>query len=117
MEIIKVTAEVNSGYNPETANNGGGYFQPSGTATINTAAGEIEVYVDDTSCGEFGSRIQVIVYTGDDPVMLYLGSMESYPDDIIAERMRAIGEATGENAEELVDMAIEAVREAAYQQW
>lgn len=50
--------ETNSFANSATANNGGGYSQPSGGMLVELENGEhITVTVDDMSCGEFGSRI------------------------------------------------------------
>lgn len=120
MEIIKVTADVNSGYNPDTSYNGGGYFQPSGTATVQTAQGIVTVLVNDTSCGDFGSRIGITVHAGaKDPIMFCIGSMDgaASPDWAIDEAFDAIADATGDDPVAMVDMAIDAVREEAYRVW
>lgn len=117
MEIINVTAAVNRGYNPATANNGGGYFQPSGTVTVQTARGIATIDVDDTSCGDFGSRIAILVRAAGCVITLCLGSMESDPDDVIDGCLEAIAEMTGEDPTALVDTAIDAVRGEAYRVW
>lgn len=50
--------ETNPYANPDTANNGGGYSQPSGGILVALENGEyLTVTVDDMSCGDFGSRI------------------------------------------------------------
>lgn len=50
--------ETNPYANPDTANNGGGYSQPSGSILVALENGEyLTVTVDDMSCGDFGSRI------------------------------------------------------------
>lgn len=50
--------ETNPYANPDTANNGGGYSQPSGGILIALESGEyLTVTVDDMSCGDFGSRV------------------------------------------------------------
>lgn len=50
--------ESNPATDPNTANNGGGYSQPSGGTLVSLANGEyLTVTVDDMSCGDFGSRI------------------------------------------------------------
>ncbi len=117
MELINVTAAVNRGYNPATANNGGGYFQPSGTVTVQTARGIATIDVDDTSCGDFGSRITILVRAAGCVITLCIGSMESDPDDVIDGCLEAIAEMTGEDPTALVDMAIDAVRGEAYRVW
>lgn len=50
--------ESNPNANPEMANNGGGYSQPSGGMLVALENGDyLIVTVDDMSCGDFGSRI------------------------------------------------------------
>lgn len=49
--------ETNPSADPETAGDGGGYFQPSGGCLLQLANGEeVVVDLDDLSCGDFGSR-------------------------------------------------------------
>ena len=50
--------ETNPYANRDTANNGGGYSQPSGGILVALENGEfLTVTVDDMSCGDFGSRV------------------------------------------------------------
>lgn len=52
--------ESNPFANPETANNGGGYSQPCGGASVLLEDGEIlEVWYEDLSCGDFGTRRRI----------------------------------------------------------
>lgn len=45
-------------YNPDTANNGGGYWQFEGGAIFSAENGQfIIIEVVDTSCGDFGTRL------------------------------------------------------------
>lgn len=45
-------------YNPDTANNGGGYWQFYGGAVFSAENGQVVIVeVEDTSCGDFGTRI------------------------------------------------------------
>lgn len=45
-------------YNPDTANNGGGYWQFYGGAIFPALNGQVVIVeVQDTSCGDFGTRI------------------------------------------------------------
>ena len=48
--------EQNPFANPRKANNGGGYFQPRIDFTLRGIKGVI----NDTSCGDFGDRIQIV---------------------------------------------------------
>ena len=57
MEIKSVVAGFNPCYDPEKANNGGGYWQPYGTCTVTLESGEtVSATYEDTSCGDFGDR-------------------------------------------------------------
>ena len=57
MKIQNVSADFNPCYDPEKANNGGGYWQPYGTCTVTLEGGEtVSATYADTSCGDFGDR-------------------------------------------------------------
>lgn len=61
LNLVLVHAEQgNPHYDPETANNGGGYDQPQ-LDYEDTSCG-ILVTIDDDSCGDFGERYTVNVY-------------------------------------------------------
>lgn len=68
-------------YNPDTANNGGGYWQFDGGAMFSAENGQfIIVEVVDTSCGDFGTRIWYDIAIQDDKKALEwhvnVGSMD-----------------------------------------
>lgn len=56
------------GYAPEydsaLCNNGGSYYQPTGGALFSIGGQPVSVEIDDSSCGEFGSRVYVSIDTG-----------------------------------------------------
>lgn len=52
---------TNPKYDPDTANNGGGYWQFAGGIVVDLNGQLVTVEVDDTSCGDFGSRYYVDV--------------------------------------------------------
>lgn len=52
---------TNPEYDPDTANNGGGYWQFAGGILADISGHLITVEVDDTSCGDFGSRVYIDV--------------------------------------------------------
>lgn len=61
MKEIKVVSfwgtETNPYANPETAGDGGGYFQPSGGCVLSTpGCREVLVEYEDANCGDFGTR-------------------------------------------------------------
>ena len=64
---MKNTIEMFScwGYAPEydsdRCNNGGSYYQPTGGALFSVGGQFVAVEIDDTSCGDFGSRVYVSI--------------------------------------------------------
>lgn len=60
--LSKTAAEQNSSYDPDKANNGGGYSQPLKKTTFEWQGEEYEFVYDSTSCGDFGSRFTKTLY-------------------------------------------------------
>ena len=54
--------ETNEHYDSERCHNGGGYHQPCIVATLMSG---MQMEIDDSSCGEFGSRVDIILRMGD----------------------------------------------------
>lgn len=52
--------QANPFCDPDRANNGGGYDQPVITAKV--VGSEDQVVIEDTSCGDFGSRISISAF-------------------------------------------------------
>ena len=52
---------TNPEYDPDTANNGGGYWQFAGGILADISGHLVTVEVDDTSCGDFGARVYIDV--------------------------------------------------------
>ena len=52
---------TNPAYDPDTASNGGGYWQYAGGIVADVNGQLVTVEVDNTSCGDFGSRYYVDV--------------------------------------------------------
>ena len=50
---------TNPAYNPDTANNGGGYWQFAGGLMAEINGQLVAFEVDDASCGDFGARYYV----------------------------------------------------------
>lgn len=70
--------EQNDFYDPRKSNNGGGYHQPYYEYELETHDNKIiRLEVDDTSCGDFGKRINIRVYDENDDriACAYYGSM------------------------------------------
>lgn len=67
---------TNPKYNPDTANNGGGYWQFSGGIVVDLNGQLVTVDIDDTSCGEFGSRYYAGIFADGFGWQLVDGSMD-----------------------------------------
>ena len=53
---------TNPAYSPDTANDGGGYWQFAGGIVAEINVQLVTVEVDDSSCGDFGSRYIVDIF-------------------------------------------------------
>lgn len=109
--------EFSSGYNPDLpCNNNGNYPQPSGGVVIDANGRDIVIFVDDMSCGDFGSRIFVSIDYGRHLWRVNIGTMDDATiddDDYIDDTLRSIGGCLGINAGDMLDEAICAVHFAA----
>ena len=123
MNKIKVLSfwgcECNPFANPETAGDGGGYFQPAGGCLLQLPSGEeVVVELDDTSCGCFGTRRRWEI-TAPARGMRWLfstGSMDDASidsDEDVDAILNSVWGCLGA-ADELLAIAREAVNMAAY---
>ena len=65
-EVSIISYEVSPSFDPRFARNGGGYEQPTieGEISWDGCDEPMEFVIDDTSCGEFGSRYSVSIFGG-----------------------------------------------------
>jgi hypothetical protein len=114
-------AQTNPHYDPDTANNGGGYWQFLGGIVVALNGQLVTVEVDDTSCGDFGSRVYFSV-TADGFFWHFSdGTMDDAsidtPEDVLGV-LRSISGVLGVDAEALISAALNAAnicaREACY---
>lgn len=119
VKLISVWGEETNPYaNPDKANDGGGYFQPSGGVFVEVDGDPVIVEVDDLSCGEFGTRIQYAIDAPKKGMKWYLnvGSMDDAmidSPDTIDEVLDSIWGNLGV-AEDLLNFACDAVHTVAY---
>ena len=103
---------TNPAYNPDTANNGGGYWQFSGGLVADLNGQLVTVEIDDSSCGDFGSRIFVDV-VADGFCWRYVdGSMDDASIDAPEEVADILASASGVLGVDALALVCEA-REAA----
>lgn len=86
-KIKNVHADYNHAYNPETANNGGGYWQFWGDCQIVTSTGAvINVEFNNSSCGDFGHRYNMKLMYDNDEFNIWEDNVSDYSDDEIVWR-------------------------------
>ena len=83
-------AQTNPHYDPDTANNGGGYWQFSGGIVVDLNGQLVTVEVDDTSCGDFGSRVYFSVTADGFCWQFFDGTMDDASIDTPEENMSVI---------------------------
>lgn len=83
MNIVNATySQQNNFYDPRFACNGGGYDQPLIVVEFDDGA---VFEIDDTSCGDFGSRIRVTAEIGGKKFCAVYGTMLGYADSNFGE--------------------------------
>lgn len=110
---------TNSAYDPRTANNGGGYWQYAGGILAEVGGELVTVEVDNQSCGDFGTRIYIEVFTGEFNWCVGIGSMDDVsiqePEEI-DEIYASISGVLGIDAAVLIREAIDAADLCAWQE-
>ena len=111
-------AQTNLHYNPDTANNGGGYWQYAGGIVADIGGQLCTVEVDDTSCGDFGSRYYVDVIADGYHWRFSDGTMDDASIDAPAEIdavLASISGVLGVDAEALISAALDAANICAWE--
>ena len=89
--------ETNPFADPEKANNGGGYSQPS--IELEFIDG-VKCFINDDSCGDFGTRISVCFKSGAGSWVANWGTMEDHyeseiPENLFREHIQLINDQYG----------------------
>lgn len=111
MEIVSAWGRpTNPHYDPSRSSDGGGYWQFEGGCLFEIEGRMVTVEVEDSSCGEFGSRMDAQITDPEHKWYFVWGSMDDvegfYPDEeVIRSASGCIGIA---DAGILIDMAMEA---------
>ena len=111
-------AQTNLHYNPDTANSGGGYWQYAGGIVADIGGQLCTVEVDDTSCGDFGSRYYVDVIADGYHWRFSDGTMDDASIDAPAEIdavLASISGVLGVDAEALISAALNAANICAWE--
>ena len=117
MEIILTEVQgrpTNKFYDPDKANNGGGYWQYDGSAVAKIGDKTVRVEVCDDSCGDFGTRYAAIVTYGIKCWYLAWGSMDGVHPD--RELYRDISLELECSLNDLLDRVFDAVDAAAWKE-
>lgn len=125
IKLDAVWGTPSGAYKPDTANNGGGYWQFYGGAMFSAENGQfVIVELEDTSCGDFGTRCQYDITVQDATKALgwfiNTGSMDDASIDsqeTIDAVFAAIARALGVLPEDVDDMLCDAYRGANEVAW
>jgi hypothetical protein len=111
-------AQTNLHYNPDTANNGGGYWQYAGGIVADIGGQLVTVEVDDMSCGDFGSRVYFSVTADGFCWNFSDGTMDGASVDTsedVLGVLRSISGVLGVDAEALISAALDAANICAWE--
>lgn len=67
--VLVEESQQNPFYDPAKSNNGGGYDQPY--YRYEDSNNKVKVEISDTSCGDFGSRIDIVFLVNDELILGY----------------------------------------------
>ena len=111
-------------YDPSAANNGGGYWQPSGTCDIVLDDGTvIKCQYDDTSCGDYGDRWDIVLTCADERWIIhadYVGTDAETQEDnrcLNAQALDQLSSRFGIDAGSLIAGITRAIDSAARDIW
>ena len=109
--------EMNPFADPETANNGGGYLQPSGGVVAEVNGLTVKVELSDTSCGDFGRRVHYVIECPERGETWYYADDTMSNDELLEEdnedALRGMQDVLGVGYE-LIRAAYKAVHKAVY---
>lgn len=116
IKLDAVWGTPSGAYNPDTANNGGGYWQFNGGAKFSAVNGQVIIVdVQNSSCGDFGTRLYYDITVQDATKALgwfiNTGSMDDASidsEETIAAVFAAIATALGVLPEDVDDMLCDA---------
>lgn len=116
IKLDAVWGTPSGSYNPDTANNGGGYWQFNGGAIFSAENGQIVIIdVQNSSCGDFGTRLWYDITVQDAAKALEwhvnVGSMDDAsidPQETIDAVFAAIAEKLGVLPEDVDSMLCDA---------
>lgn len=124
VEVKAVVGEnTNANYDPDRANNGGGYWQPQGRALVRVGGKEMIVIYSDDSCGDFGRDETAAIKVGMWRYqVLYNVTMEDRIDTTMSvdediARIWRECKISPRMVKAVLDAAIPAIREAASAAW
>lgn len=124
ISVNNVVADYNHGYNPETANNGGGYWQFGGSCTVELTGGTIiSAELDDSSCGDFGRRSELALTANGQKLVLWEDEISGRREEAAEENTQALIQleqllgCDSRDVDCLVDDIADAIERAAYSRY
>lgn len=119
--ITDICADYNPSYDPDTANNGGNYWQFDGSCSVELADGTIiNAQLDDSSCGDFGRRSQLDLQIKGRRLTLWedeIDGRQEEADEENAQTLARLERLIGFPPCELVNSIVDAIRFAAHNRY
>lgn len=123
ISINNVVADYNRNYNPETSNNGGNYWQFGGSCTAELADTIISAELDDSSCGDFGRRSQLVLTVKGQKLVLWEDEISGRQEEAAEENTQTLIQleqllgCDSRDVDCLVDDIADAIERAAYSRY
>lgn len=123
ISINNVVADYNRSYNPEAANNGGNYWQFGGSCTAELADTIVSAELDDSSCGDFGRRSQLVLTVKGQKLVLWEDEISKQTEEAAEENTQALMQleqllgCDSRDVDCLVDDIADAIERAAYSRY
>lgn len=124
INVNNVVADYDHNYNPDTANNGGNYWQFGGSCTAELTGGTIiSAELDDSSCGDFGRRSQLVLTVKGQKLVLWGDEISGRQEEAAEENTQTLIQlehllgCDSRDVDCLVDDIADAIERAAYSRY
>ena len=124
ISVNNVVADYDHNYNPDTANNGGNYWQFGGSCTAELTGGTIiSAELDDSSCGDFGRRSQLVLTVKGQKLVLWEDEISGRQEEAAEENTQALMQleqllgCDSRNVDCIIGSIADAIERAAYSRY
>ena len=123
ISVNNVVADYDHNYNPQSSHNGGNYWQFGGSCTAEMADTIISAELDDSSCGDFGRRSELVLTVNGQKLILWEDEISGRREEAAEENTQALiqlEQLLGCSSQEidcLVDDIVDAIERTAYSRY